>query len=362
MNRDELISVLNVASLALAPEKGTDIPKVFQEIAFTGAHVVTYNDVVSVRMKYPSEFVGLVPGRLLQKFLGSCTGKEVRFTNMQKESKWRVQCGPTKLDLAVDDIGLMPFTFPKVKKGEPLDKRIFDGLDLCSSIIGDKGLVAWTSGVVCKSDHVGKKDCILLGSTSASRNVVYTYSISGSKLDIEDTVVLPLRFCTIALAMSKMFPDVDAVLNVVENYAIMSFGSIAAVFGKLIVPEQKVELLDKAKDWQALLENYVSINDKVREVIGRAASVADSEDTGLLSIEESDGNGSKMTLTTKVTGGVVRDAMTLTAEHPSIKVRVVPRLINTHIGRCSEFAVVERLIGMRSEDGSFVRLVANKGG
>ena len=143
-------------------------------------------------------------------------------------------------------------------------------------------------------------------------------------------------------------------MTVEETHAVMRFKS-GTVFGKLIAQDKKVELLDKAEGWSGQLDSYAT-TPKMREIIERADSVADRDDTTSLTID----GERKLVLTTKTSGGVVRDAMSLTEDHPPVRVRFVPRLVNSRMSRCSEIAIVDRLIGMKSEDGAFVRLIANR--
>ena len=82
--------------------------------------------------------------------------------------------------------------------GVALSSAFFDGLDLCASIVGDKGMVSWTAGVICRSGESG----LTLGSTNSGRILVHTYDLD-TVLGMDGIFILPISFCKIALELHK---------------------------------------------------------------------------------------------------------------------------------------------------------------
>lgn len=353
MKRKDLLGLLNIASVALASE-GESVVKIYQNFCFTKKNILAYNDVVGIRLKNPGTvFYGVAPGRLLMKFIKSCTGEHIEFLDAGKEAKWRVQCGPTKLDFGYQPEEEFPFKFPDPGTDSlALDDSFFEGLDLVCSVVSEKGFSAWTSGVIFYFTDEGT---LILGAASGNRNSIHIYEV-GDEFGSRDQVILPIQFCRSLLDMRKSFKDENVSLFIEESYVIATFGDLGAIFGRTIVPEEKVALIEKAQELIEDFETFVPLSDKVREVLERADSVAGKDDHSILTITDDN----KMIVQTKIAGGVVRDALTLKEEHPSVKVQMVPGMLTLKMDKCSELAIKQRLIAMRSDDGVFVKLVANR--
>jgi hypothetical protein len=289
---------------------------------------------------------------LLLRFIKSCTGNQIEFTDTQKESKWRLQCGPTKLDFSAESTETFPFKFPAVDGGFELEDSFFDALELCASVVNEKGLAAWTAGVVYH-----QSSDTTLGATSGTRDSVHLCEIGGQGPIDEKQIVMPISFCRTLLDMRKTFAEVPATMSMNDRNVVVKFGEWDAIFAKTIIPEEKVELVERTSELINGLESFVPISDKFREVIGRAAVLVSGEDDYCeLQITDE----SKLYLRTRVRGGVLRDAITLKGKHPPIRVKLHPKRLLLKMDRCSEFCISERLIGMKSEDGTFMKLVANR--
>ena len=179
MKREGLLTALTVASPALAPETEAVAP-IFRCFCFTKESVVAYDDVVGIRVATPEvDFKGLVPGRLLHKFVKSCTGKHLTFEPVRRaEERWRVKCGPTKLDFNRLPASNFPFRFPKVDGNvvAELGDNFFAGLDLCTKIVPDRGLSTWVGGLFF--DFGARLRFI---STNSTRNEIRIYTVGGDE-------------------------------------------------------------------------------------------------------------------------------------------------------------------------------------
>lgn len=359
MNRDELISTLNLAAMALGPEES-----VFGGFWFTDRSVLAHNSVISVMVQRPEGAApGAVPGRLLLKFLKSCTGSQLEFveTSINRGTAWRVKCGPTKLDFVHQEDIEFSAKVPDQKRTTvlQLNDDFFRGLALCSSIVLDSGLAVWTGGVTLK---IGKKVC--LASTSPNRNQIYYYdvgeqgyTVKRSKRRKKDSIkILPVSFCKVALAFYKQFSGEKIKLHILDNFVLLEFGGIAHLTSKTIIPDIEIDITQKVRDLLKDLGNFIPISDKLREVIDRSASIAGTDaDMCLLTVKK---NG-RTEIVTHTDGGVVEDTLQLDGGHPAVEIKTNPKLLARGMSECTEIKIGERLTGFRGDQ--FVKLVANRG-
>lgn len=353
MKRKEFLNLLNLASAALASE-GEGAIKVYQNFCFTKKSILAYNDVIGIRLKNPGTvFHGIAPGRLLLKFVKSCTGENIEFVDAKKEAKWRLQSGPTKLDFGYQPEEEFPFNFPKFDDNSALELEdsFFEGLDLVCSVISERGFSAWTSGVILHFTD----EKLILGATSGNRNSIHVYEIE-EEVDVREQVIMPISFCKTVLDMRKSFKEARPNLIIVDNYVVVKFGDWNAVFGRVIISDEKVRLVEQALELVNGLGEFVPISDKVREILERADSIAGKDGDSILTIDDDN----RMLLQTKTVGGIARDALSLEEKHPPVKVRISPGMVTLKMDKCAEFFISQRLIGMRSEDQKFVRLIANR--
>lgn len=353
MQRAELLSLLNLASAALA--EGEESIPIFRCICFTKDSITTYNDVIAVRLKNPGTgFEGTAPGQLLVKFVRSCTGKEIVFEQGKSEGKWSIKSGPTRLDFSCEDPDKFAFKFPPASEGLAVGDVFFEALRLCSRVVDDRGMTAWTAGVIC---HFSDKGLTMVA-CNGGRNSVHIYEIpelTDMPADEEVQLILPISFCKTVLDMRKQFSDHPATFSFDPKYAVVRFGDWDAAFCKTIIPEENLDIVQRALKLAEGVDGYVPITEKLRENIKRAADLGGDESSDLVI-----GEDGKVLLRTKLGIGVIRDQFSLTEPHPEIQVRIQSKKVELEMNSCVEFAVTESVTGMRSEDGKFIKLVANK--
>jgi len=139
MEREELLSVLELASAALAKENETILP-ILAGFKFEKGRVITYDDVISVSIPLDIGLQGVLPGHQLLRFLNSCGTKDVGVSS--KDSTVTIKCDRAKLSLPSTDVKDWPFKKPKTEgtfKVE-LNAAFFRGLGLCTAVVPDKGL------------------------------------------------------------------------------------------------------------------------------------------------------------------------------------------------------------------------------
>lgn len=354
MIREELITALELAAPALLVN-GEAVVSAFGGFCFTKRSITAYNDVIAVRVLKPDgDFQGVIPGRLLLKFLKSCTGKHVSFEKMSKDDMWCVKCGPTRLDLSYQDTKVFPFQFPK---SDPilvldLDEDFFYGLGLCASIVSDTGLASWTGGVTFRFDNI-----LTLVSTSPTRSQVYCYTVA-QELNSKKTrtKILPVSFCKVAFSLHKKFSEEKIRMEVQDNYVVLRFGEAVSIVGRTIIPDINIDIVEKVQDFLEELGNFVPISDKLREVVERSASIARS-DIDVCSLNITDDG--QVHMKTQVVGGVVEDSLSLEILHPEIDIRANPKRLAGNLSECTEFKIIDRLTGFRG--GQFIKLIANRG-
>ena len=356
MNREDLLAALAASSPALAPETESIAP-VFRCFCFSKESVVAYDDVVGIRVAIPeADFRGVVPGRLLHKFVKTCTGKYLKFEPLtsEKDARWRVKCGPTKLEFNLRSVSDFPFRFPK-EDGDVVIKLgddFFVGLDLCTKIVPDRGLSTWVGGVFFS---FGKE--LRFFSTSAARNEVRTYTVGHKETRVCKTsrgrcVVLPVAFCKAVLSLRKVYPEEAARLSVSDSYATVSFADEASVFGRAVSMEGALKAAERIEDLLSDLGDMISLQDNLREALVRAAIIANDGDWCRVRIE-----GGKMYLRTDTTAGCVRDSLTLQGKHDDVKFRTDPRRLDKSLDSCTEFRATQRFMALRGD--RYVRFVSN---
>ncbi len=354
MNREDLIAALDLAAPALSADSQVSA-NVFKGFCFTKKSITAHNDVIAVRVPKPKgTFQGVFPGRLLLKFLKTCTGKHVEFVQTSKGDSWHVKCGPPKLSLEYHGVNEFPFQFPK---SDPilklrLGQDFFYGLGLCTRIVSDAGLVSWTGGVTFKFDGV-----LTLASTSATRSQIYCYSVKRElKTKRTQTKILPVSFCKVALSLNRKFSEERIRMEVHDTCVILRFGTVATIIGKTIKPDIDIDIIEKVQDYLEELGDFIPLQDVLREMIERAATISTSNDD-ICSLKINEDNVARMK--TQIVGGIIEDALTLQADHPEISIRSNPKRLASDLSECKEIKVGERLIGFRG--GQFVKLIANMG-
>lgn len=355
MKREGLLTALTVASPALAPETEAVAP-IFRCFCFTKESVVAYDDVVGIRVATPEvDFKGLVPGRLLHKFVKSCTGKHLTFEPVRRdEERWRVKCGPTKLDFNRLPASNFPFRFPKVDGNvvAKLGDNFFAGLDLCTKIVPDRGLSTWVGGLFF---HFG--DGLRFISTNSTRNEIRIYTVGDmgitiGKIERGRCIVLPVAFCKAVLSLRRAYPEESARLYVSDNHATVSFADVASVFGRAVSMEGALKAVERVEDLLSDLGDLISLQTNLREALVRAAAIADEGDWCRVRIEDG-----KMFLRTDTKAGCVRDSLTLQGAHDDVKFRTDPRRLAKSLECCTKFRVTQRFVALRGD--SYVRFVSN---
>ncbi len=355
MIREDLLTALAVSSSALAPENETVAP-IFRCFCFTEGSVIAYDDIVGVRAVTPEvDFQGVVPGRLLHKFVKSCTGKHLTFEPFRREEeRWRVKCGSTKLDFNRREVEDFPFRFPEAEGDAvvELGDDFFAGLDLCTKIVPDRGLSTWVGAVFfC----FGKE--LRLLSTNVTRNEIRTYTVEckGTRVGKDvcgRCIVLPVMFCKAALSLHKAYPEEAARLSVSASHATISFSEVASVFGRAVSMEGVSQAVKRI---EALLSDFgdlISLQDNLRESLVRAAAISDDGDWCRMRVEDG-----KMFLRTDTKAGCVRDTLGLQGTHDDIKVRTDPKRLAKSLDHCVEFRLAQRFTVLRG--GGYVRFVSN---
>ncbi len=360
MIREELISTLELAALALGPDDS-----VFGGFWFTDRSVLAHNSVISAMVLRPEgDLPGAVlGGRLLLKFLKSCTGNQVEFVerSIGRGMAWRVKCGPTKLDFGFqEDVGFSA-KVPVEKKSTvlQLNDDFFRGLALCSSIVLDSGLAVWTGGVTLK---IGGK--VSLASTSPSRNQVHYYAVDPQGLSVKPSKkmkkpprkILPAGFCKAALAFYKQFSKEKIKLHILDDFVLLEFGGIAHLTSKTIIPDIELDITELVQGYIKELGDFIPISALLREVIDRSASIARTDaDICQLTINKT----GKTKIVTYTDAGDIEDTLQLVGNHPAVEIRSNPKLLSRGISECNEIKIGERLTGFRG--GKLVKLLANKG-
>lgn len=352
MKRKDLIDALDRVSPALAPESES-IAAVFGSFNFTEKSLIAFNDIIAIRVKNPNpEFTGVIPGRLSLKFLKACSGEEADFIDLDKDGKWQLKSKSAKLEFVRQASAKFPFKFPKVD-GTPmieLTPSFFEALSVCISIVTDKGMSTWTSGVLF---NFGKK--LTIGSSSSTRDHLLTYEVKGDfpSDDSLQQVVLPISFCKVILDLHKSYPKRKPTLHFFQKKVVVKFGPYASVFSRVIIPENDLDFLGKLNSFLKSSGDLVDLTESVKDIFRRVASVASTTDT--CQIKVSDG---KLIVRMMTKGGVVKEIVKMKSDHADVDVITDPSKIVKHLDRCDRFVIAERMIVFSGK--SFKKLVGNR--
>mgnify|MGYP001581548679 FL=1 len=354
MKREEFLKHLSLTAPALAAEDER-IVAVFSSFCFNGGALVTHNDIIAVNVPLKTSFCGVIPGHLLYRFIKSCSGTEVDLIWKEGDEELIVKCGSAKLRLPVIGVKEYPFEFPKLH-GDlicEVNEYFFEGLDLCSKIVVDKGLTSWMGGVLFDFT-----EDLHLYSFGQSRDAICVYKLAG--LGFKDKakkkqVILPVAFCKIALEMYKRIGCEDAKLCVHNNYATLYFSDNSAVFGKTIVSERQPDTVGKVRGYlKEAAKEMIPIQNTFRNALKRAAAIATNEE--LCSITIVDG---KLNMRTEVRGGNLKDFVALKKKHPDVDVLVNPKLLVRMMDCCTDMRITDSMVVFLGGK-KFTYITANK--
>ena len=353
IKREDFLKDLSLAVPALASED-EKIVAVFSSFCFSGESLTAHNDVIAVSVPIKTSFQGVIPGHLLYKFIKSCSGAEVDLILEKGSEELTIKCGAARLRVPVIEVKEYPFEFPKLH-GDPIcevNEYFFEGLDLCSKIVADKGLTSWMGGILFA--FTGD---LHLYSFGPSRDAICVYKLVG--LGFKDAVkkkqiILPVSFCKTALEMYRKVGCEGAKLCVQNNYATLYFGDNGAVFGKTITSERQPDAVEKVRGYLKEAKEMIPIQNTFRNALKRAAAVATDEELCSIAIV-----GGKLHMRTEVRGGSLKDFVALKEKHQDVDVLVNPKLLTRMLDCCTSMQITDNMMIFR--DGKkFTYITANK--
>ena len=353
MKREDFLKCLTLAAPALAPED-EKIVAVFSSFCFDGENLTTHNDIIAANIPLETVFRGVVQGHLLYRFIKSCSGVEVDLIWEKENEELIVKCGAAKLRLPVIGIKEYPFEFPRLHGDliREVNEYFFEGLELCSKIVVDKGLTSWMGGIL----FAFTKD-LQLYSFGPSRDAICVYRLMG--LGFKDEVkkkqiTLPVSFCKTALEMYRKVGCEGAKFCVHNNYAMLYFSDNSAIFGKAIVAEHQPDTVEKVRSCLKEVKEMIPIQSTFRNALARASAVAVNGELCAITIV-----GGKLHMRTEVSGGSLRDFVALKSQHQDVDVLVDPKLLIRMLDRCTDMRITDNMT-MFQDGKKFTYITANK--
>jgi len=350
MEREELLSVLELASAALAKENETILP-ILAGFKFEKGRVITYDDVISVSIPLDIGLQGVLPGHQLLRFLNSCGTKDVGVSS--KDSTVTIKCDRAKLSLPSTDVKDWPFKKPKTEgtfKVE-LNAAFFRGLGLCTAVVPDKGLSSWMGGI---SFYFGKT--LRLYALNATRDGICHFTIpelgTGGKVE---RYIVPVSFCKTALTMAKKCGQEGCTLYVNPSSLLITFPGDAILYGKLIEAEGQ-NIAGRVKTIMDEIDGeFCPITPELADGIKRSSILGGNDGACNVVIDD------KIRLRTSGPGNVsLAEPVPLKGKHPEVEVNIAAPTLLKMLGECQEIRFLQHSTVARADD-SFVYIVANRG-
>jgi len=216
--REDLSDIVKRLVLVIPPRPPVSA---FGAIFFDGTCATVYDGEVAASALCDLELYGGIDGKLLDKWLGTCSGETIKVEVEEQVVVFR--CGRSRMKSALLDPEMMVFEQPK-NPGTPLmhPLEIIEKMRTAAPFMGNDRVHTWRRGLTLLVDK-GQVDLY------ATDNVTMVHE--HCKFEGEDSTleaVLSPRFIILALAFSFDL-DVEA-LEIADGWAQISFVDESMVF------------------------------------------------------------------------------------------------------------------------------------
>lgn len=347
MNREELLHKLDVARPGLS---NRDFIPVLTHFCFTsGKSVLTYNDLIAIRVPCSAPIDGAVKGTLLLSLLGSIDAEDV--TISQDDRHVNLKAGKSEMNLPYLPPSDFLFSFPRYDKHTPLpfDEARKKHLDRCLLTCGVDTSLAQYMGVTI---NVGQS--MSMYSTNGRSVTAYRgdqgVSVENNHPITDRPIILPLEFCKVVSDVWSEFGDGQFWFDANLGFVVASFDG-CEVFSKLSnVPPPDFEGV--ISQHMKGVQQPVPIPKGFSNALHRASVIAATEHSRARMVIQSE----TMYITAQSSYGKVDDALTVKG-HPDITVDFDPSVVRMVLDDMESLYVVDKAIYIT--DGEVDHLVAN---
>ena len=347
MDRGELLKKLEIARPGLS---NRDFIPVLTNFCFrSNQSVLTYNDLIAIRVPCDAPIDGGLKGTLLLSLLGSVDAKDVTIT--QDDKKVNIKGGKSNMTLPYLPTDEFLFNFPHYENFDPLpfDKKRKQQLDRCLLTCGVDTSQAQYMGVTIRAHTTFSMYSTNGRSVTAYRDEE-DISLDENHPIYDYSLILPLEFCKVITALWDDFGDGKLYFDKDRSYVVASFPN-CEVFSKLssISPPDYDSVLNEHMD---KIGEAVEIPEGFANALHRASVITSSEH----SRAKLDINGGKAEVTAQSTYGQVEDTLDL-PDHPDIAVNFDPGLVRNVLDGMESMYVIDKAVYVT--DGKVDHLVAN---
>lgn len=342
--RKELLDKLEVVSPALSTN---ELLPVLTHYWLTGETLMAFNDQIAIEVPCHSDVVGAVPGVLLSLVKNS-KAREAELTHTN--DNFLVRLASTRIKLA--HLSKDNFVFNMPKKGKHVlivkdRKAFFEALGVCMLSVGTDTAVTDQLGVTLLAD--GKSALMAFATDNASIAHARIELASGSAA-LKQRVILSSQFVKQVLALGPSAKNIHLEIN--DDYALFEVPGVR-VFGRLIVSTSPIDFDDIVKRHfpAEARKQLVQIPSKLKLMLDRAVIITDSMTDQAATTVTCDGE--VMKFVSRTGRGEVVETVQLPG-HPSVKVRLEPKLLRVGYGKFDDMIVTERCAVMVRGDSFYM--------
>lgn len=238
LNRKDFLNTLKQAEPALSTQ---DFIPILNHFCFDGEYLTTFNDIQSIRVKCPTDFVGGLPGQTLIKILGSYSSEfiELKYTS---EKEVTVKSGRSNIRMPLLSESQFLFkpqpldNIPKIK----LDWTFYSGLSKCLISVGSDPTHPEQTGVTMQISNKTLK----LFSTD-NQTISKCETTCQVTEDCPSQIVLPAPFCTSLIAFVKTQKNSDIFLYLGEGFVVAEIDKDVTLFSKIVLAEDYIPFEEK---------------------------------------------------------------------------------------------------------------------
>jgi DNA polymerase III sliding clamp (beta) subunit (PCNA family) len=269
MKRTELLDSLQTVAPALA--RNNLIP-IQSHLWFLGTHVMAYhhnmmtnNDQIAIKVPCKTDFVGAVPGELID-LLKNSKATDVELQPLETEAALQIKAAGSQFKLSMLPSDSFVFTMPKLGKHilpVPIIP-LLDAIETCMRSVGSDQSNPQGMGITL----IANDKSVSLYSTNDA-TLSYAKVTADKPITWKGPVILSSSFCEQLLKL-----DGDIKLEILDDYdyALAVNDSGVVLFGRLISVTEHIDFASvvEASFPKNLKKNMVPIPKKLRSILGRA--------------------------------------------------------------------------------------------
>jgi len=345
MNRIKLMDSLAQVTPALSTK---NMVPAFSCVCFTGKTMQTYNDVIALQLKFKSDYVGGVVGKLLSTFVKTAATDEIEFTPEGEELL--LKSGRSKLTVTPLSEGEFVFKMPKLKEGNKIacPENLVNAVNrVCLSLGRDPGFPT-TMGVTIIPKKKGVYLCSAEGSSAITRVFLKDKDFSNA---LPGPILLPPQLCDFFLKIASKDSPKNMYLS--EEWVIFTFESGLKLFSRL-GEEIDPELFEGAmrNHYTPNKDSFVTLPSGTEGALDRALAVLDgaAEKIGTVSVKKS-----RLRIEATAAQGSLFDVLKL-PDHDNVKIRLDLVRFKSALQFADSIFITEDSVLLKQ--GSLVHLIA----